>query len=284
MIFPVVLFSASSMGDFMLEDQSQFRLKREQSLKSERGWLSVDGLLWIPEGTSSLGGTSQSSIVLPGDVPASIGKLTRKGNEFNLEVLAGVTVLKNGTEFSNPIQTDDSGRPDLIKVGKVSFSIIKRGTRFGVRVWNPDSEAQRKFKGLDWYEPADGWVVEARFVAHDPPKKISITNILGDTEEAVNSGYVEFSINGKQHRLEAQEQGDSLFFNFKDTTNGKETYGAGRFLYTALPKDGKVTLDFNRATNPPCAYTAFATCPLPPASNYLKIAIPAGEKKPKSTQ
>jgi uncharacterized protein (DUF1684 family) len=108
---------------------------------------------------------------------------------------------------------------------------------------------------------------------------LPITNILGDTELSPNPGYVEFKIAGKTHRLEAIDAGDELFFNFKDLTNGAKTYGAGRFLYAKAPKNGQVTLDFNQAVNPPCAYTAFATCPLPPKANYLQVAIEAGELK-----
>jgi uncharacterized protein (DUF1684 family) len=131
---------------------------------------------------------------------------------------------------------------------------------------------------LSWYEPSSKYALRAKFTAYNPPKEIRITNILGDTASVGSPGYVTFKIDGKEYRLDAESVGDGLFFNFKDLTNGKTTYGAGRFLNTDKPKDGMVLLDFNRATSPPCAYTAYATCPLAPRSNYLAVAIPVGEK------
>jgi uncharacterized protein (DUF1684 family) len=165
-----------------------------------------------------------------------------------------------------------------VQVGDLKFRIIERGGRIGVRLYDPHAATVTEFKGLHWFEPSDKYVITAKFTPYLPHKEIRITNILGDTAPVGSPGYVTFSIDGKEYRLDAESEGDGLFFNFKDLTNGKTTYAAGRFLNTEKAKDGVVTIDFNRATNPPCAYTAYATCPLAPKSNYLPVAIPAGEQ------
>jgi hypothetical protein len=162
----------------------------------------------------------------------------------------------------------------------VTFTIIERGKRIGVRVYDPQSKAQRSFKGLHWYPVDPGAVVKAQFVSYDPPKPATITNVLGDTSPTTIPGYLTFKVNGVDCKLDAQDGGDTLFLNFTDKTTGKTTYGAGRFLDAPKPdKDGVVMIDFNKATCPPCAYTSFATCPLPPAGNSLPIELKAGEKK-----
>jgi uncharacterized protein (DUF1684 family) len=158
--------------------------------------------------------------------------------------------------------------------------VIKRGDRLGVRVKDKQSPALAGFHGLDNYPVEPSWRVEARFEPYSPPKEVPIPNVLGQVTPSPSPGAVVFDWQGKTYRLDALgsvEEGLSLIF--ADQTNGKETYGAGRFLETGPPKDGKVVVDFNRAYNPPCAFTAFATCPLPPAQNRLALRVEAGEKK-----
>jgi uncharacterized protein (DUF1684 family) len=146
-----------------------------------------------------------------------------------------------------------------------------------LRLWDPNSKARKVFQGSRWFDPDPRFVVKAKYVLNPIGTTIPITNVLGDVEPTPNPGYVEFNFRGAACKLQAIAQGDGLFFNFKDFTSGKETYPAGRFLDADGPKDGFVTLDFNRATNPPCAFTAFATCPLPPAGNLIKYRMTAGE-------
>jgi len=157
--------------------------------------------------------------------------------------------------------------------------VIQRGDRMGIRLRDPESQYRKGFKGIVSFPASAAYRVTARFVAE--PRKIPILNVLGQTEDSECPGYVVFRLAGKEYRLYPiiETPGDKeLFYIFRDLTAGKETYGAGRFLYSDLPKDGKVVLDFNKAYNPPCAFTPYATCPLPPKQNHIAVRIEAGEK------
>ncbi|MDR3677832.1 MAG: DUF1684 domain-containing protein, partial [Acidobacteriota bacterium] len=172
---------------------------------------------------------------------------------------------------------DSIGSPDVLRVRSLSMFVIHRGNRFGIRLKDKDSEARRKFTGTHWFPVAEEYRVTAKFVPYTPPRKIAVPNILGDVEQEDCPGYVEFTLKGRQYRLDPVSAGNELFFIFRDLTAGKETYPSGRFLNTAGAKNGEVVLDFNQAVNPPCAFTPYATCPLPPAQNHLPVRIEAGE-------
>ncbi len=168
----------------------------------------------------------------------------------------------------------------MLAHGSLSFYLIKRGARLGVRVKDREASTLKEFKGVPTFAVNPLWRLVARFEPYDPPRKIDVPNILGSTEADESPGAVVFDVKGEKFRLEAVKEDDSgeLFLIFGDKTNGTETYGGGRFLYTLPPKDGTVVVDFNQAINPPCVFTPYATCPLPPAPNRLPIRIPAGEK------
>ena len=242
----------------------EWRRARESSLKAN--WLQVAGLFWLREGANRFGTDPASDIVLPAG-PAHAGAFELRGGQ--------VTVTLDGS--TRPLR-HDSG--DVAKVGRLSLFVIERGGRFGVRMKDPESSYLRNFHALDYFPLGDSWRVTARFVAE--PRKIPILNVLGQTEQSECPGYAVFQVNGKEFRLYPilEEPGaKQLFYIFRDQTSGRETYGAGRFLYSDLPKDGRVLLDFNKAYNPPCAFTDYATCPLPPKENHLPVRIEAGEKK-----
>jgi uncharacterized protein len=266
----VILMSLAALSLASLEtDEATFRTNRETSLKAERGWLSVAGLFWLKEGENTIGSDANSAVVLPSYAPTSYGTLVRTGSDI---------VLRVPGEPDRPLKSDAKGGPDRIKVGDATFTVIERGTRIGVRLYDPHSQAQQEFQGLKWFPASAKYVVEAKYTPYEVPKTLKIINVLGDSTDVPCPGYVEFKLDGKTGRLDVQDEGDELFLNFQDATSGKETYGAGRFLYADKPKDGVVKLNFNRVTNPPCAYTAYATCPLPPKGNRLPMAIHAGEK------
>jgi hypothetical protein len=178
------------------------------------------------------------------------------------------------------VSADAGGKPAVLELGSLNFFVIKRGDRVGVRIRDKASPVLASFKGIDEYPIQPEWRIVARFEP-SKDKKIPIANIIGQVEDETSPGAVVFDWRGKTYRIDALEGGDDggLFLIFGDQTNGKETYGAGRFLDTEAPKDGKVVVDFNTAYNPPCAFTAFATCPLPPAGNKLQLRVEAGEKK-----
>ena len=178
------------------------------------------------------------------------------------------------------LRSDKAGSPDVLVLGRLRMFVIERDGRLAIRLRDLESPMRRGFTGLRWFPVRESFRVTALWVPYDPPKLLRVPNILGYAERLPSPGRAVFALDGRELALEPvleDPQEAQLFFIFKDGTSGKETYPAGRFLYAEMPKDGSVVLDFNKAYNPPCAFTAFATCPLPPEQNRLKVRIEAGE-------
>jgi len=281
----VVLAMLVSVGtaDSSYEKQvEQWRVKREARLKSENGWLTLAGLFWLKDGQNTVGTATDCSIVLPLDsAPAHLGTFRFQDGKTAFKAAPGLRVTINDKPAeSADLRADDSdGGPDIVAVKALSMYVIHRGDKYAIRLKDRNSEYRRKFTGLHWYPIRPEYRVTAKFIAWPQAQEIPIANILGQTEPTPSPGYLEFTLNGVALRLDAVTEDDTLFLIFRDKTAGKTTYGAGRFLNTAMPKDGKVELDFNEAYNPPCAFTPYATCPLPPPQNRLAVAVEAGEKK-----
>jgi uncharacterized protein (DUF1684 family) len=252
---------------------AKWRSDYEASLKAPNGWLSVAGLFWLRDGVNVVGSDSQSDVITPAGTPKRAGVLRFAGGKVTFEPQAGTGIVTRGE-----LKSDVSGHPDVIRIGAVSLTIVVRGPKTGVRMRDPNAETRRTFTGNVWYPADPAWRIKAKWVAYREPKKIAITNILGMTDEEPSPGYAEFTIKGRTLRLEPVLDDNELSFYFKDATSGKTTYPPGRFLDADMPKGGEIELDFNKAYNPPCAFTAYATCPLPPKQNVLTTAIEAGEK------
>lgn len=257
----------------------QWRHEREARLKADDGWLTVAGLFWLKEGENTVGTDPSNSVVLPkGSAPAAVGVFYFQNSQTQFQAAPGVQILLNGKPATSAtLKPDTSDAPDTIQVKDLTMFVIKRGQRFGIRLKDKNSEMRKAFTGLKFFPPDERYRVRAKFVPSIPPKMIPVPNILGETEEEASPGYVEFTLNGHACKLDPVIEDDTLFFIFKDLTSGKETYPPGRFLNTPMPENGEVTLDFNKAYNPPCAFTPYATCPLPPKQNQLAIRIEAGE-------
>lgn len=257
------------------------RAKRAEQLLADRGWLTLAGLFWLQEGNNPVGAAPDNAVILAGDgIPAHAGVIEVYGEEVLLHVAPGAPLTHNGATVTTLLMHDDmSGRPDFVTVGALTLLIIKRGARYGVRLFDTAHPARQAFPGLRWYPIDPALRITADYKQHDPPRTLAIANVVGDTHPSVNPGAVYFTVAGQACCLEAEARGSKLFFNFRDVTNRDTTYPAGRFLYTDVPVNGKVTLDFNQATNPYCAYTPYATCPLPPAQNRLPVRIEAGEMR-----
>ena len=257
----------------------QWRQHREAALKADDGWLTVAGLFWLKDGKNTVGADLSSNIILPkGSAPAKVGVFDFQNGYTTFQPAPGVHATVNGKPTSSAVlKPDASGEPDVVRVNDLTMFVIKRGSRFGIRLKDKNREARKAFTGLKYFPVTERFRVTAKFVPYNPPKRLSVPNILGDTEEEASPGYVEFTLDGHPCRLDPLEEGGGLFFIFKDLTSGKETYPPGRFLYAPKPKNGEVILDFNKAVNPPCAFTPFATCPLPPQQNYLPMRVEAGE-------
>ncbi|HEY9433498.1 MAG TPA: DUF1684 domain-containing protein [Blastocatellia bacterium] len=257
-----------------------WRAEREAKLKADDGWLTVSGLFWLREGLNDFGAAPTNDIVLPpGSAPERIGAFELNNGKVTLRVAGGVSVTVNDKPAHElEVQSDATGKPDLIKAGDLSFILLKRGERLGVRLKDKNSHARRDFTGLRWYPVKESYRITAQFITYEQAKEVPIINIIGDIEKYKSPGLLKFKLNGQEYTLEpVTSGGDRLFIIFRDLTSNKTTYAASRFLYADKPKDGQVILDFNQAINPPCAFTAYATCPLPPKQNRLSVAIEAGE-------
>jgi uncharacterized protein (DUF1684 family) len=247
-------------------DVEQYRAQREASLKQDDGWLCVVGLFRLKEGDNRVGRGQPNEIALPPAAPEHFGKITfSDGKAVYYAEGAPARELKPNV--------------DIIRTGKISFFVIRRGADSFIRVRDNDSQIRRDFTGLKWFPIDPSWKIAATFTPYEQPKTIMFDSQNEVKQPMQSPGYVTFARNGKEYRLEPVVEGKELFFIFRDATSNKSTYGAARFLYAAPGKDGTVVLDFNKTVNPPCAFTPFATCPLPPPQNRLTLAITAGEKK-----
>jgi len=189
-------------------------------------------------------------------------------------------MLHNGVAVQElSMRHDLTEQPDYVTLGTLTMLVIKRGTRYAIRLFDTANPARHTFPGLCWYAVNPALAIVADYVPHPSPRTLAIATALGDITPSVNPGAVYFTLDGHACVLEAEDRGSKFFFNFRDLTNGETTYPAGRFLYTDVPVNGKVTLDFNQATNPYCAYTPYATCPLPPPQNRLPVRVEAGERR-----
>ncbi len=261
----------------------EWRRGRVERLTSDSGWLTLVGLFWFADGEHRIGSAPGSDIELPPDkAPAVVGLLRAAGDELTLEVEPSVEVTHDGERVESlELADDDPGPPTQFELGDLSAYVIQRDAQRALRVKDRNHPARFSFEGIESFPIDWRWRIEARFEEYDPPRTIPIPTVLGTVTEEPSWGAVVFEAGGREQRLDvvAEPGADELFLIFADQTTGKETYGGGRYLYADPPDaDGRVVVDFNKAYNPPCVFTPFATCPLPPRQNRLEIRVDAGEK------
>ena len=261
----------------------RWRAQREERLRRDDGWLTLVGLSWLLPGENRFGTGPGNRVALPeGTAPADVGSFDLKDGKVSVRVSPGADVTHDGKPVAEMVlQSDAAGSPTVLQLGSLKFHVIERGDRFGVRVKDSQAMALREFTGMENFPIDPAWRVTARFEPYAPPRRITVPNVTGEPTQETVPGALIFEKGGKSFRLEpvAEEGSEELFIIFGDETNGHETYGAGRFLYAPQPDSaGQVILDFNRAYNPPCVFTPYATCPLPPPQNKLALRIAAGEK------
>lgn len=253
-----------------------WRRRRYAGLRRDIGWLTLAGLGWLKRGRNRVGADPHNEIVLPGGLPF-VGTVTVAGGE--------VTAEGEFTHDELPVRglrlvSDQEGEPTMIEVGPLRLCLIERGGRLAIRTWDTEAPARRSFDGIEHWPVEPAWRLRARFEPA-PDRTVSVPDVLGIVDEQPSPGDVAFELEGVTHRLQALPGGEhgELWLVFGDMSNGEDTYGGGRFLYTSAPDGGgAVTVDFNRAYNPPCVFTPYATCPLPWPQNRLPVRIEAGEK------
>jgi uncharacterized protein len=261
--------------------QSYAQWRQELDDSRRQNWLTLVGLFWLRDGDNRVGGDQKDDVPLPSDkAPAQVGTISFHDGKAIFTALPSALVTTGDKQVHTIELKPDSGdHPTVLQIGDLRMLLIQRGNRFGMRVRDPHSSNLTAFKGTEFYPLSDRYLVNATFIPYEKPKQVAIPTVIG-TDAAMDSpGELEFMLNGQKIRIQAVTEGTpELMLIIKDKTSGKTTYPAGRFLYTDPPKDGHVVIDFNRAYNPPCAFTSYATCPLPPRENMLPIAVEAGEK------
>ena len=272
-----------------IKDEREARLQR---LQKPDGWLSLVGMHWLQLGNTRVGSATDNGTRLDAG-PPHLGVIKyQSGGRISFTPEPGVEVTINGapavgvTDLVSDADAGEAG-PTVVgfNKGDASFIVIKRGDRYALRVRDALAPTRTSFPGIAYFDMDPSFRVVAKFTPHPAGQTIKIINVLGMEEAMDNPGLVSFTHGGKPYSLEAVDEGDHrLFLIFADRTSGHESYPAARYLYAEYPgADGTTVVDFNKAYNPPCAFTNFATCPLPPPSNRLDLAIRAGEKKPLSS-
>ncbi|HMI53954.1 MAG TPA: DUF1684 domain-containing protein [Candidatus Saccharimonadales bacterium] len=284
--------SAQQNADWQ-KDLATWRTQHVGELKKPAGWLSLTGLEWLQSGDNPVGSASDNKIHLAAGGPAHLGILRLENNSVKLLppvngfppefLVAGIPAK----EQVLPVEPDNDKNAPHLTVGTLNMYVIRRADRFALRIKDSKSPALVGFHGLKWYPPDIAYRVKAKWIPYDPPKSVTLDTLAGTKYDQPVPGAAEFVLGGKTYRLEPvleDPKASQLFFILRDTTSATTTYRACRFLYTVLPtngldKPGELLLDFNRLENPPCAYTPFATCPLPPPANRLPVALSVGEQR-----
>lgn len=263
----------------------QWHAGRVERLTAPTGWLSLIGLEWLKDGANRIGSAADNDIVLKAG-PAHLGVANLASNgDVHLVLASDSGALIDGKPVHEATLIDDmkagAATPTTVTFGTASFYVINRDGRKGLRVKDSDAPGRKHFLGIDSFPIDPSWRIEATWVPATPGETLEMGSVIGTIDKYPVPGKLEFTRDGKHFEIlpVIEEPGDAQYFIvFADRTSGKETYGAARFLYIDPPKDGKVVLDFNKAYNPPCAFTPFATCPLAPPENRLDLRVTAGEK------
>jgi len=284
---PLVVFAqvpGQAIDPAYIKTVKDWRARAETSLRRDNGWLTLAGRYVLKPGENLFGTGPANDVVFPkGLGPVGMGSVfVEPGKGVRIKLVEGLKMKADDGDFNDRIMGTSVDKRDWVKIGRASFHIIERNARYVLRLADNESEVRKNFGGRVWYDVDDNYRVPAKFVAYDPPRKIAIVNVLDEVADEPSPGYVEFELFGRKHQLDAVGDDEGLFIIFKDTTAGETTYGSGRFLYVEKkPAPGEAfKLDLNRAYNPPCAFSEFTTCPLPPKQNILRVRIEAGEKYP----
>lgn len=262
------------------QDILAWRAERDEMIRRENGWLALTGLYWLKLGKNLIGSDPNCEIQLPERAPANIGHFDYNGRSVSLRIDPGKKVKVNDqpTDFAI-LQPDIAETPSYINLLDIQLVVIQRGNRMGVRMWDNRREERRSFPARTWYDIDETFRIPAAFTPYNRPKTAYFPDLTGEKSEFPVEGFISFDFNGKNYQLDINKEDDNTFFvRFWDPTSEDETYPTGRYLIADVEKDGNVTLDFNKAYNPPCAFTDFATCVFAPEQNHLDFKVTAGER------
>lgn len=281
----LIALGLSQQAAAMTEHQQQvaaWRAARVERLTAPDGWLSLVGLHWLPAGASQTLGNGPDNEIDLGRGPKRLGTLSWDADKASFAAAADAGIVVDGAAVERTdLLPDSSGKPTIVEFGSARFQLIQRGDKYALRVKDSEAATRTGFKGIRYYDIDSSWRVDARFEAYEQARTIEVATVVGTIEAYPNPGRIVFERDGKTLSLEAlvEEGTDQFFFIMADRTSGKETYGMARYLYAGPPVDGKIVVDFNQAYNPPCAFTPYATCPMPPEGNRLDAFVRAGELK-----
>lgn len=258
----------------------EWRKDRDESIRKENGWLALSGLFWLKLGRNRLGSDPSNEVQLPERAPANIGYFDNNGKSVTLQINAGDKIAVNGKQVDFAIlQPDTAEDPSFIDIKDIRLVVIQRGSRLGVRMWDNRRDTRRSFPARTWFDIDEKLLIPARYSPYDRPKMAFFPDLTGEKSEFPVDGYIAFNYDGKDYRLDVTKEEDGSFFvRFWDPTSESESYPTGRYVVAEADKDGKIELDFNRAYNPPCAFTDFATCVFAPEQNHLDFKVLAGER------
>ncbi len=261
---------------------TEWRKERDVTIRKENGWLALAGLYWLKLGKNQFGSDPVCEVQLPARLDGSVGYFEYNGKSVSLRTNANHKVTVNGklTDFAI-LQPDISENPSFIELSNVRLVIIQRGNRFGVRMWDNESDKRVNFPARTWYDIDENFRIPATFTAYDRPKMAFFPDLTGEKAEFPVEGYLAFEFNGNHYQLDINKEDDgTLFVRFWDLTSRDETYPTGRYLI-AEEENGQIFIDFNKAYCPPCAFTDFATCVFAPEQNHLDFRVTAGETYPR---
>jgi len=281
-ILLALLTSAQAQTDYT-KGIEKWRSEREANLKKETGWLTVAGLFWLKEGINTVGAGEKFDVRLMDNFKQEkFGEIEFKNGAAILKLAKGIEALVDGKRFTGAVNlvSDEKGKPTEIRTGTQTFFLIKREERFGIRLKDSNSEARRNFKGLHWFPVDESYKVKARLEAWPEPKELSVPNVLGGNFKMKSPGVLKFSLNGKECSLQPVDEGDrNAFHHLRRSVEPERHLQVGTIPLRRETGERRGDSRFNKAENPPCAFTPYATCPLPPAGNSLEIEIKAGEKR-----
>ncbi|MEZ5040353.1 MAG: DUF1684 domain-containing protein [Saprospiraceae bacterium] len=286
LVFCLLTFAVSSCNheplenrEAYLEEVEAWRSERIAELTAPTGWLALAGLFWLEEGENTFGSGLENQLIFPKKAPSEIGRFMQKGDSVWVEIAQGVDI-KVKEEVIQTMGLSGQASPLIMEYGSLSWFLLQRSHRYGIRLIDSLHEARQQFKHIDHYPVDPKGKVPAKLVAFEQPETLLVRNVLDMEIPYPTEGKLVFNWEGKEASILVLDGGPAEYFLiFADATTGDETYPSGRYLYTPkVDSSGLTYIDFNKAYNPPCAFTEYATCLLPPAANRLEVAIRYGEK------